>query len=264
MRCQIAPDRAITYAEAGQGSVLVWLHGFPLCHEMWQPQLTGLSSQHRVLAPDLTGFGGSSGFSGTPSMMQMAEDVASFLTAIKIPEPIILGGLSMGGYVALAFARQHPARLKALILADTRAEPDSAEGKANRDKMITLAKEKGGEAVIEQMLPKLLGPVATKERPDLAASLRRMATAQPREGIAAALQAMRDRPDSTPGLASIKLPTLVLVGSDDQITPPAAAQTLAQGIAGAKLVTLPQAGHMSNQEQPDAFNAAVREFLQGV
>lgn len=264
MRLQLTADRAMTYAQAGQGQPLVWLHGFPLCHEMWQPQISGLSTHYRVLAPDLTGFGGTSGFPGTPSMSQMADDVAAFLTALKITEPVILGGLSMGGYVALAFARQHPTRLKALILADTRAEPDSAEGKANRDKMIAVAKDKGGEAVIEQMLPKLLGPVAAKERPDLAASMRRMAVGQSREGIANAVQAMRDRPDSAPGLAHIKLPTLVLVGSDDQITPLAASQSMAQAIPGAKLVTIPQAGHMSNQEQPDAFNTAVREFLQGL
>jgi pimeloyl-ACP methyl ester carboxylesterase len=264
MRCQLSADRVMTYAEQGQGKPLVWLHGFPMCQELWQPQLQALSDHYRILAPDLTGFGGTSGFPGTPSVGQMADDVAAFLTALKITEPVVLGGLSMGGYVALAFARQHASRLRGLILADTRAEPDGAEAKAGREKMIALAREQGGTAVVEQMLPKLLGPRATKDRPDLAASLRRMAAAQPREGLAGALQAMRDRPDAIPGLSDIRVPTLVIVGSDDQITPPSAAQTLAQKIAGAKLVTLPDAGHVSNLEQTEAFNAAVRSFIAGM
>lgn len=261
MLCKLTNDRTMVYEEKGRGLPLVWLHGFPVDQGMWQPQLDALSDRYRVLAVGLTGFGGSSAFPGTPSLAQMADDVATFLIGLGITTPVVLGGLSMGGYVALAFARQHASRLKGLILADTRAEPDGAEARANRDKMAETARQQGGAAVIEQMLPKLLGPVATQDRPELATLLRRLAIAQPRESIAAALLAMRDRPDATPGLAAIKVPTLVLVGDDDKITPPTSAQALAQQISGATLVTLPQAGHMSNLEQPDAFNTAVRQFL---
>jgi pimeloyl-ACP methyl ester carboxylesterase len=148
-----------------------------------------------------------------------------------------------------------------LVLADTRAESDTAEGRANRDKMIDQVHEKGSAAVINTMLPKLLG---NKARPRIEADVRALGAKQSTGGVVGGLEALRDRPDALPWLASINVPTLVLVGADDVLTPPSMAQTLAQGIPGARLVTIESAGHLSNWEEPEAFNAAVRSFLRSL
>lgn len=261
MKAQIAADAWLTYLDAGQGPVVVLLHGFPLCSAMWRPQMRALQDNYRVIIPDLRGFGGSSPFGASPSLEQMADDVAGLLAALKINEPVVLGGLSMGGYVALAVARKYPNRLRALVLADTRAEPDDAQGKANRDAMIAFAQANDARAVIDKMLPKLLAEHTLAARPDVVQEIRDMASAQSIEGIVGALKVLRDRPDARPGLAHIRVPALVLVGSDDALTPPAMAETLAAGIANAQLVTIPNAGHMSNLEEPAAFNTAAAAFL---
>jgi 3-oxoadipate enol-lactonase len=243
-------------------TTLVLLHGFPLSRDMWRPQMEALSDAFRVLAPDLPGFG-SAASTPTPSIDGMADAVARFLDAQGVTDPVALGGLSMGGYVALAFARKYPQRLRALILADTRAEPDDAAGKANRDKMIAFAGEHPAADVIEQMLPKLVCEETRTQRPEVVAELRRIGSAQPTAGIIAALQALRDRPDAGPLLGSIAVPTLVIVGAEDALTPPAMSQNLAAHIPGAKLVTIAGAGHMSNLEKPREFNDALRQFLSG-
>lgn len=252
------------YEDAGRGRPLVLLHGFPLTQAMWQPQIAALQGGYRVIAPSLRGFGGTDAFTGTPSMDQMADDVAALLDQLSIREPITLGGLSMGGYVVLAFARRHAARLRALILADTRSGPDSAEGKANRDRVIAFMHDHSAADLLEDMLPKLVNAETRTHRPAVVAEIRRIAASQSPAAIIAALQALRDRPDSTPLLSQISVPTLVLIGSDDTLTPPAAADELAAGITGARRVTIPDAGHLSNLEQPEHFNQEIRAFLEAL
>ena len=254
----------VEYDEAGQGRPLVLLHAFPLARAMWRPQLGELARDWRVIAPDLRGFGGTSPFSGTPSLEQMAEDVAALLDALGVAEPVVLGGLSMGGYVTLAFVRRHAARLRGLVLADTRADADSPEGKANRDRLIAFARAHSPRDVIDQMLPKLVSEATRTRHPDVVEEVRRIAAAQTPEGIIGALAAMRDRPDSTPLLGRIAVPALVVVGGADALTPPAVAQGLAAALPDARLATIEWAGHLSNLEQPEAFNAAVRSFLQAL
>ncbi len=249
------------YDDVGQGKPLVLLHGWPLSAAMWRPQIAALQKFCRLVVPDLRGFGGTPGFEGAPSLEQMADDVNMLLDQIPIQEPIVLAGLSMGGYVALEFARKYAGRLRGLILADTRAEGDSAEGKANRDKMIAFAEQHTAGEVMDQLAPKLFAADTLKDRPEVVAELRKVGAAQSRAGIISGARALRDRPDQTPFLAAIKAPSLVIVGSEDALTPPAMSQTLVAGIQGAKLVTIPGAGHMSNLEQPDLFNDAVRSFL---
>jgi 3-oxoadipate enol-lactonase len=239
---------------------LVLLHAFPLSSEMWRPQVEALSGEFRVLTPDLPGFGVSAPID-PPTIDGMADAVARFLDAQGVTEPVALGGLSMGGYVALAFARKYPQRLRALILADTRAEPDDAVGKANRDKMIAFAGDHTAADVIDQMLPKMLSDETRARRPEVVAEVRRIASAQSITGIIAALKSLRDRPDAGPSLANINVPTLVIVGSDDALTPPAMAQRLARDVGGAQLVTIAGAGHLSNLEKPVEFTDAVRKFL---
>jgi 3-oxoadipate enol-lactonase len=253
-----------TYVESGSGQPLVLLHGFPLSRAMWQPQIDGLREVARVIALDLPGFGGSAPLPEPPTVDAMADRVVEFLDDLAIREPIVLCGLSMGGYVSLAVARRHASRLRGLILADTKADPDDAAGKAGRDKMIALAKESGPRAVIDQMLPKLLGADTAVRRPALADDLRAIALAQPTTGIMAALQAMRDRPDSTSGLAKVTVPTLVLVGEQDILIPPAKSRDMSRALPNSRVVVISGAGHMANLEQPDAFNTAVKDYLHGL
>jgi pimeloyl-ACP methyl ester carboxylesterase len=263
MQQQLATSVTVAYDDVGGGLPVVLLHAFPLARAMWRPQVEALRNDYRLIVPDLRGFGGTSGFSETvpPSIEQMADDVAALLAALRLTEPVVLGGLSMGGYVALAFARKHPGWLRGLVLADTRAEPDTAEGKANRDKMIAFARNHSAADVIDQLLPKLLSETTRSQRPEVVAEVRQLAAAQTPTGIIGALEAMRDRPDATAWLGQIDVATLVLVGADDTLTPPSLAETLAARIQGARLEIIPGAGHLSNLEQPDAFNQAVRAFL---
>lgn len=261
MRKQLGPSLTIDFVDEGQGKPVVLLHGFPFSARMWRAQSAALKGKYRVIAPNLRGFGGTSAFDRAPSLEQMAGDVNALLDALGIREPVVLGGLSMGGYVAFAFARSYAARLRGLILADTRAEADSAEARANRDKTIAFAQGHSAGEVIDQMLPRLLSEHTRQHKPEVAAEARDIASAQTPAAMVPALKAMRDRPDSTPSLAKIVAPTLVIVGADDVLTPPSAAHSIAQGIRGAQLVTIPDAGHLSNMEQPESFNQAVKDFL---
>ena len=224
-------------------------------------QLEALGKDYRVIAPDLRGFGGSSCFDGTPSVARMADDVAALLDVIGVEGPVAVGGLSMGGYVTLAFVHRYPQRVRALILADTRAEPDTDEGKVNRDKMIEMALTDGSLAVVQQMVPKLLGDTTKEKFPEIVEAVVTMGSAQSPRAVADALSALRDREDARPWLTSIHVPTLILVGSEDQITPPEMAAGMENAIRGAWLVHIKGAGHLSNLEQPEAFNQALLTFL---
>jgi pimeloyl-ACP methyl ester carboxylesterase len=260
---QTTADGSIGFDDVGRGPAVVLLHAFPLSRLMWRPQVAALQDSWRVLAPDLRGFGDSRGFTGTPSVDQMADDVARVLDEAKV-ERAVVGGLSMGGYVALAFARRHAQRLRGLILADTKAEPDDEAARANRDRLIAFAATRTGTAVLEEMLPKLVSTATTASRPEVIDELRSIAGAQVAAGIVGALKALRDRPDARPGLDSIAVPALVIVGRDDALTPPALSEALAGRIRGSRLVVIDAAGHLSNLEQPARFNAAVRTFLEGL
>jgi pimeloyl-ACP methyl ester carboxylesterase len=254
----------LAYDEFGQGKPVVLLHAFPLCRAMWRPQIEALKSTCRLILPDLPGFGDSPLLDGTPSVEAMADAVAGLLQERNIREPVILGGVSMGGYVAFAFARKYADRLRGLILADTRAEPDDDTAKANRDKLIGFAATNPASAVVEQMLPRLLGARTLKESPAVVEEVRRLGSAQRPAALMAALQALRNRPDSTPTLSQFRVPALVLVGQEDVLTPPALAEGMAARIGNARLVVVEGAGHLANLEQPAAFNESVKAFVQGV
>lgn len=264
MRIHIPGNGWLGYDVAGQGRPLVLLHAFPLDHTIWRAQAEALRSDYRILMLDLRGFGESDPFEDSPSIEAMADDVRALLEALKIEGSVVVGGLSMGGYVALAFARRYPDWLQGLILADTRAEADTPEGKAGREATIALAEAQGAGPVIEQMLPKLLGDQTRQRQRDIVDEVRRLGTSQSVAGIVGGLRAMRDRPDAGPWLGRIAVPTLVLVGSEDRITPPSLADSLATHIPGARKTIINGAGHLANMEQPDAFNDAVRGFLRSL
>ncbi len=244
----------------GTGTSLLLIHGFPLDHTLWDPQKIALADRVRVLAPDLRGFGASGMPVGTLSLDTYAQDLHSLLDALNVRTAIV-GGFSMGGYIAFAFYRKYPERVRALILADTRPQADSAEARKGRDENVILARTAGSGAIADKMLPKMLTPKTIAEFPDLANAARSLMARQPVDGVVAALVAMRDRPDSTSMLPRISVPTCIVVGAEDTLTPPEDAQAMQAAIPGSRLVTIPAAAHLSNFEQPDAFNQALEEFL---
>ncbi len=221
---------------------LVLLHAFPFDGRMWRRTKV----DRQLITPDLRG----------DSISAMADEVAALLERSGI-ERAIVGGLSMGGYVSLAFADRHPQRLAGLVLADTKAGPDTPEARTARDEAMELVRAQGVGAYLEKMLPKLLSPNAPAE---VVAEARALALADSGTVIAG-LGALRDRPDRRPGLPRIACPTLVIVGSEDVVTPPAEAAAMVAAIPGATLVTIPGAGHLANLEAPDAFSSAITAFF---
>ncbi len=254
----------IAYDDSGSTAMpLVLIHGFPLDRTTWAEQTRELADSARVIAPDLRGCGESSMPPGATTMDEYADDVRGLLDALNIQSAII-AGVSMGGYIAFAFYRKYMARVRALILVDTRAGADSPEGKKARDENAALARAEGAGAIAERMLPKMLTPQTATTRANVAQDLRALMARQPVEGVAAALIALRDRPDSTPTLAQISVPTLVVCGADDQLIPVKESEFLRDQIRGARLALIPDAAHLPNYEQPAAFNHAVKDFLKTI
>ena len=245
----------------GAGDALLLVHGFPHDASLWRAQLDGLADVARVIAPDLRGLGRSAGGEDAPATVdRYADDLACVLDALGV-ERAVVGGLSMGGYVALAFWRRHRGRVRALVLADTRAGADSDDARAKRREMIALAEERGADAVAERMIEGMVGKGTRARRPEVVAEVRAMLARQPVPGIVDALRAMMARPDSTSDLATIDVPTLVVVGDEDALTPPAEARRLHEGIRGSRLEIVAGAGHVSNLERPAAVNHLLRDFL---
>jgi pimeloyl-ACP methyl ester carboxylesterase len=251
------------YLEAGSGWPVVLLHAFPLSADMWRPQLEQAPDGWRLIAPDLRGFGRSAGPSssaGPTTMDDLAADIVQLLDILEL-ERATIGGLSMGGYVTFALFRRAPERFFRMILADSRAQADTPDGREARHKMLELVRRGGARAVADEMLPKLLGESTRRERPDVAQRVRNLIEVNETPGIAGAIEAMMTRPDSTPLLASIGVPALIVVGAEDTLTPPADSESMNRQIRRSQLVTLPQAGHLSSLEVPDAFSTALANFL---
>jgi pimeloyl-ACP methyl ester carboxylesterase len=247
----------LAYRDEGRGRPLLLIHAFPLSSAMWERQIAAFSGDYRLIVPDLRGFGASPPAPGTTSLDQYADDLAGLLDQLGL-EHVSVAGLSMGGYIAFALLRRHRERVDALVLADTRPQPDTEEGRRAREQNAQLAEQQGAGAIADQMLPKLLSSNATEE---LRAEVRSIIEANDRAGIAAALRAMAARPDSTLLLATIAVPTLIVVGAEDGLTPPSDAHAMHAAIAGSQLVELPGAGHLANMEASEAFNAAVDNLL---
>lgn len=248
-------------SETSSRPPILFVHGFPLDSTMWQSQLDAFSLTHRVIAPDLRGFGKSTVTDGVVSMRQMADDLNALLDALEVKQPVVVCGLSMGGYVAFEFLRQYAPRVRALILCDTRSAADTPEAAANRHKTAAVALSHGASPVAEGMLLKLIAPASLKGQPRVVEALNRMMVATDPRAMAAALRGMAARADSTPLLSLIRVPTLVIVGEHDAITPVAEMQQMAAEITNARFVKIPNAGHMAPMENPAAVNAAMGEFL---
>jgi 3-oxoadipate enol-lactonase len=238
---------------------LLLVHGFPLDRRLWAAQVGAFANMTRVITPDLRGHGGSQVVPGPFTMEQHADDLVALLDYLEVRR-VVAAGLSMGGYVAFALWRRCPERVRGLILADTRAEQDSAAAQAGRDSAMVRVQQGGAAAYADEMLPRLLAPGSLADV-KIAAAARKMMAAQPVAGIIGALGGLRDRADSRATLSTITVPTLVIAGDEDVITPPADVQAMAEAILGARLAVIPRAGHLSPLENPRAFNAAVRTFL---
>jgi pimeloyl-ACP methyl ester carboxylesterase len=246
------------WRDAGRGTrAVLLLHAFPLHGGMWERQVEVLAATHRVIAPDYRGLGGTGGSPEPSTMGLLAGDVRALLAHLRIEQAAVVG-LSMGGYLALELWRQAPGLFTGLALCDTKAGADTAEGAAGREAFAKSALTQGLHWVADQMAPKLLKP-----SPDAAAlaEVRRLIGGGTPVGVASAQRGMAVRPDSGSTLATVTCPTLVVVGAEDGLTPPAEAEKLATGIRGASLVRIDGAGHLSNIEQPVAFNAALKRWL---
>ena len=245
----------------GEGVPVLFVHGFPFDRTMWRHQLATLSRVRRI-APDLRGVGGS----GAPaaadgySLARYADDLVAVLDALGVRQAVLCG-LSMGGYVIFELLRRHPGRVKAMILADTKPQADSAEAKRGREELTQVAQRDGQDAVIERLLPRLLAPATQATQPKVAGQVREMARRWSVPGLVGALRTLRDRPDSTETLRGVRVPTLVLVGSDDEIAPPDTARAMAQLIPDAQCHVVPAAGHIAPLEQPLATSRLLADFL---
>jgi len=264
--CHIG-QRTIAYLDSAPKQAAlrtyVLLHAFPLGANMWEPQMRSIPKGWRLITPDLRGFGGTTeGDSsiGALSMEDYAADVVDLLEELGIKR-VTVGGCSMGGYAALALVASNPGLVDALILSDTRAGADTPEGRANRRNMLAIVDREGPQGVARDMMNRLIGPVTRETDPSIEANVRRLIKQQSPVAIRSAILRMMHRSDQTALLSSITVPTLIIVGEDDEITPVAESQKMAAAIKGSTLVTIPKAGHLPNLEQPDAFNAALGSFL---
>jgi len=255
-------DTELSVRQEGQGPPLLFVHGFPLDHTMWNQQITEFSRDYHVIAPDLRGFGASALGSEPMSMASLADDLAAMLSALQVTRPVAFCGLSMGGYIAWQFWDRHSDRLDKLILCDTRAAADSAEAAQGRRETATRLLRDGAGELIEGMLPKLFANATDNAAPKLIQATRRVMESTQLQTIAAALLAIAERPDFEPRLAEITVSTLVLCGEHDLITTVEEMQQVAAAMPNARFKKIGGAGHMAPVEQPAAVNRAICEFLE--
>jgi pimeloyl-ACP methyl ester carboxylesterase len=247
--------------EAGSGLPVVLLHAFPLSCAMWLEQRNDLGEVCRVITPDLRGFGGSQLGWDEPSLDHMGDDVAALLDTLGL-ERVVLGGLSMGGYVAMAFLRRHGHRVSGLVLADTKASADPEAARANRHRIADVLDESGStQVLLDDVLPALLGETTVTERPMIQGRVRALLEDAPPPAAAWAQRAMAARPDSFDTLRAVTVPALVIAGEQDTLSLASDAAAMVDALPDARLVVIPRSGHLTAVEAPQAFNVAVREFL---
>jgi 3-oxoadipate enol-lactonase len=253
----------IDYTDEGKGTPVILVHAFALNQTMWDAQVTALQDRYRVITVDMRGFGNSDVIKGTSEMSQMAADVHELMKALAIDKAVMVG-LSMGGYVLLAFYKAFKDVVQALVLADTRATADTDEARANRLRSAEKAEREGSTAIADETTPKLLGDTTQANNPELVKRVHSIQAANSPDGIAAAQRGMAARRDSTDLLAEITCPTLVIVGTEDKLTPPTEAEVIHRGIRQSKLQVIEGSGHLSNMETPDEFNKILIEFIESL
>lgn len=249
----------LAYDDIGSGSPVLFIHAFPLNRTMWAPQVSALVERCRCVAADLRGFG-ESGLQGPFTIAQYADDLAALLDHLRIDQAVVVG-CSMGGYTALALWQRHRDRVRALVLADTRSGADNDEGRERRRRLIAVARTEGATGVANAQIPSLVGKTTRENQPDTYDAVHRMMAQAKPGAIIGAIEAMMTRPDSTPLLATIDVPTLIVVGEEDVPTPVKESRAMHAAIAGSRLQIIAHAGHLSNMERPAAFNHVLSEFL---
>lgn len=240
---------------------IVMIHAFPLSHKAWAPQVEVLSKTCRVIAYDIRGFGKTEAGDLPYTLETYVDDLIRLLDDLKLPQAILCG-LSMGGYIALRAHERHPDRVSGLVLCDTKSEADTNEAKIKRAAAIQGIKQKGLATFAEVFLRSVLTEDTLRSKPQVCEALSAMIRANSPAGVCAALVAMAARTDTTASLSKIKVPTLILVGEHDKLTPPAAAEAMAKAIPGSVMHVIPGAAHMSNLENPAVFNEKLLQFLQ--
>jgi len=253
--------RTVRYLAGGDPAAsrtLLLLHAFPIGVSVWEPQIDAFPSW-RVLAPALPGFDGSDPIPDT-TIDGYAAHIVRFVEAMGLQRACV-GGLSLGGYLLFALLRRAPGLISGLVLADTRSGADGPEARESRQRMLATLAAEGVPAIASDVIPKLLGPSTRRDRAAVVERVRDRIESQPADAVADAVRVMLSRPDATPLLQTIRVPTLIIVGEEDALTPPAEAERLHAAIAGSTLVRLPHAGHLTSLENPAAFNAAVAQLL---
>ncbi|REJ92935.1 MAG: alpha/beta fold hydrolase [Planctomycetota bacterium] len=254
-------DVRLNVVEEGSGRPLLFVHGFPLDHTMWRAQIEHFANTHRVIAPDLRGFGGSDVTEGTVGMEQFADDLGALLTELEVTEPVSFCGLSMGGYIAWQFFERHRDRLGSLILCDTRAEADTEEAQSTRHGLAAKVLKEGPDFIARTMPAKLFSTRTREERPDIVDTVQAVIRSTSSAGIAAAARGMAERPDATGLLPQIDLPALLIVGEEDAISTVDEMLEIATRMPAAEFKVIEAAGHMAPLEDPAAVNSAIETFL---
>lgn len=247
--------------DRGLGPPVLLVHGFPLDHAMWAAQVDALAQRHRVLAPDLRGFGGSAVTEGCVTMGHMADDLAALLDELDVRERLVYVGFSMGGYVGWPFAARHGRRLRGLVAVDTRAVADTPAAAAARRAMAERLEREGPAVAADAMQPRLLAPDRPARDPELARAVREMMLRQNPRGIAAAQRGMAARADARAWLARLAVPLLAICGEHDAISTRDEMQALADTAPDGRLVEVRDAGHLAPMESPAAVSSALLDFL---
>ncbi|HWC16213.1 MAG TPA: alpha/beta fold hydrolase [Terriglobales bacterium] len=253
-------DIQMYYEIDGTGFPVVLLHPFPVHHEFWAPVRAKLANRYQLILPDLRGHGRSAPGKGTATMSKHARDLVSLLQAVNLPRAFFVG-VSIGGYILFELWRQARERFAGLLLSNTRAEPDTDQGRTNRLKSIADSRLHGAGPFFDTQVQNLIGESTRRNRPDLVAQARAMMQIMTVEGLAAVQQGMAERPDSVPTLRTINVPTLIVAGEEDTLTPVANAQLMQKHISGARLNVLPRAGHYAAFENPEEYARVLRQFL---
>lgn len=264
MRTVVLDEMMVAYEDEGQGPPLVLIHGHPFNRSMWRPQLDHFSrAGWRVIAPDLRGYGDSTVVLGKTTMDTFARDIEGLFDALEV-DKAVLGGLSMGGQIVMEFHRLFPDRIRALVLADTSASAETSDGRTVRAEMADRLVRQGMAPYADEVLPKMVAPHNIEAMPDVAAHVRSMMHTTPPEGAAAALRGRAERPDYVEMLSRVRVPTLVVVGSEDEFTPVAEAQLMHRHLPNSQLAVIHGAAHLPNLERHDDFNDALEVFLRSL
>lgn len=256
---------SINYTERGlpQGPPLVFIHGFPFDHTMWDAQMMALPQEYRAISFDIRGHGSSDLAEGQYSIEFFVDDFIGLLDHLGIKQAAVCG-LSMGGYVALRAAERHPERIKALVLCDTRSEADSNEAKIKRAQQVKAVKTAGVKAFAEGFVKAVFAPDTFSRSPQVVQKIQKIIEKNSPIGICGTLLALAARTDTTPALPAIKVPTLILVGEHDTLTPPSASRAMQEKIRGSELHIIPNAAHMSNLENSSFFDDKLLSFLKNL